>query len=426
MTSKFSTLLLQMLCDDSSRLDEGELSKFTPDDWELFKTEVLLHGLAYQVKKTVLSDSKIHSFVPKDVMDSLDNEIRSNCIVNLVQQSCLNQMLSACLAADIPVMVLKGLWLTELVHRDLGAKCSGDIDLLFHHCDLPRLLRMTQNMGFYVSESKLKLCDFAASDNEFQLLHPTQKVVFDIHWAVTHPVVEEPIDEEKLWRRSEMVKIAGVMCRSLCVEDHLLYLCFHAVYHHRFTQVGPRVLLDISCLIAKPPRPIDWDELVARARELGWDRGTWLMLDLIQEQLGTWVPQFVLDALKPEAERETSIHAAALETLFLGINRKKNLPPTAKKILETPSWFLRAKLIFKKVFPSRSILAAWCGIADHNLCTYRFYPIYWRYLINVHLFKFIGLIRGDKNRIEELARMRIIYHWLDKQEAQPVSTERLQ
>lgn len=54
----------------------------------------------------------------------------------------------------------------------------------------------------------------------------------------------------------------------------LLYLCFHAVDHPRFLHVGPRALLDVTRLIAEPPRQIDWDDVISRTHELGWVRGS--------------------------------------------------------------------------------------------------------------------------------------------------------
>ena len=323
--TRFSNLLLEILHNDPSLPDPARLLVLSTDDWHEFTAEAIRFRMAFQVKAFFEAKSQFDGIVPQVCLDQLGNRVRETLMNNLLQQAHLRDMLALLKEANIPVILLKGLWLGETVYRDLKARATGDIDLLLRLEDMPRFTKLALERGFDLPKNTANICDLAPACNEFPLVNPTRKSFFDIHWALTRPPIEAPVDEERFWQRSEIYTIAGKPCRTLCVEDHLLYLCFHAAVHHHFCYIGPRALLDIACLIAQPPRPIDWDDLVIRSRELAWERGVWLMLDLTRMQLGSPIPQSILDQLYPAGGDDQFIHSIAMNAIFLDQQNKDNL-----------------------------------------------------------------------------------------------------
>ena len=106
-------------------------------------------------------------------------------------------------------MLLKGLWLVETVYRDIRARSSSDIDLLFRPEDMPRFTQLAKELGFDLPASVADIRDLMPAKNEFSLIHSfndTQSPIhWDLHWSLSHPLKDRPIDEEKLWDRSEIV-----------------------------------------------------------------------------------------------------------------------------------------------------------------------------------------------------------------------------
>ncbi|MDP2324928.1 MAG: nucleotidyltransferase family protein, partial [Gammaproteobacteria bacterium] len=179
-------------------------------------------------------------------IEALRMHIRHTTVRNALQHRHLKALLAACERKAIPVLLTKGLWLVHCVYRNAAARDSGDIDLLFHPEDMARFTEVARELGYEVPGDGASLSAGAHSTNEFALRHPDCGLLVDVHWSLTNPVTETPVDEGLLWERSELVDIAGVPCRTPNLEDHLLYLCFHAAMHHKFWAVGPRCLYDVA------------------------------------------------------------------------------------------------------------------------------------------------------------------------------------
>jgi hypothetical protein len=347
-------LLLQILHRDPVRPDPARLASLTSSDWTLVAAEAIRHHLAFQLAAWIAADPDRGASTAGACLPRLDHAVRRIVIHNLRQQRSLRQLLTACEATDVPAILLKGLWQTELVYRDLGARPAGDIDLLVRPGDMPRFTRLVATLGFDLPAGVADLRDLAPGLNEFTLLRPGHAPV-DVHWQLTRPIEECAVDEETLWRRSETVTLAGLPCRSLRLEDHLLYICFHAAIHHRFTQIGPRALVDVARLIAEPPRPIEWSLLTNTAKEFGWSRGVWLILDLVREHLGVEPPPAVLRALRPLGGDEMTARDAAMGAIFL--HRPPSVSQNVARLLDEPSLRGRTSVLIDRLFPPRDYIA---------------------------------------------------------------------
>ena len=417
MMPRFMKLLLEVLHCDPVRSSLESLTPFTSTDWEQFVTEAIEYRVAFQVHEHLKSDLLRIKLVPQASLDRLTESINMTVVSNLRQQANLNKLLSACQAINLPVMLLKGLWLVETVYRDIRARSSSDIDLLFRPEDMPRFTQLAKELGFDLPENVTDIRDLMPAKNEFSLIQsfydPQFPIHWDLHWSLTHPLKDRPIDEEKLWDRSEIVTIAGIDCRSLCVEDHFLFLCFHAAEHHSFNYVGPRALLDIARLITSPPKPIDWDDLIVRAHELGWNRGTWLMLELIREHFGVQPPQFVFDNLESKGEDLSQIRVAAIEAVFLSQDHHKKLSKNIIRLLSDRSFRNRAKIVMNGIFPPKEVVAT----QFHKpIDTPWFFLLYLRRWgkVTKYLPSIFGLARRQDTRMIELERGRIIDNWINR------------
>ena len=406
-------LLLQFLHGDPALPDPADLAGLRAADWDALTDEAIDCRIAFQVCERLKADPRRLASAPGACIGRLEDVVRGTLLRNLRQQGHLREMLTALQAADIPVLLVKGLWLAETVYRDHRARATGDIDLLFRPHDMTRLTQLARELGFDVPPGARSVCELAPSANEFPLRHPGKKSFFDVHWSLTRPPLEAAVDEEKFWQRSETATLGGRLCRGLSLEDQLLYVCFHAVEHHRFLYVGPRALVDVALLVSRPPRPLDWDAIATRARELRWQRGLWLMLDLAREYLGVMPPPAILDALRPPAPPDAQTRRAFIAALFLDQLHAVSLPANVVRALDERSGRRRVALLLRRLFPTRESVATYFNRpADAP-------DIYWLYLKRMlmlgsaHLPKIGKLLYGDAASQHELERVRLINRWFD-------------
>ena len=59
---------------------------------------------------------------------------------------------------------------------------------------MPRFTRLVQTLGFQVPRDIGDIREITAANHEFSLFHPGTGAGFDLHWSLTHPLEEAPVD----------------------------------------------------------------------------------------------------------------------------------------------------------------------------------------------------------------------------------------
>ena len=377
--------------------------------WESVVDLAMEMSLSFQLLQA--GDFVANEHEPSGWNEALRMHIRQTTVRNALQHSRLKELLGACERNAIPVMLIKGLWLVHCVYRNAAARDSGDIDLLFHPEDMARFTEVARELGYEVPVDGASLSEGAHSTNEFALRHPDGGLLVDVHWSLTNPVTETPVDEGLLWERSELVDIASVACRTLNIEDHLLYLCFHAAMHHKFWAVGPRCLYDVAMVVRQPPRPILWDELTARAHALGWGRAAWLMFALVDEHLGVPVPAGVMQALHRQSTGDQGVRQLAVEQIFAA-REQESLYRHMARLLAPGTAGRRLLALRQLLLPSRVQMTNQFGVVS-GTPTWQLHVKRWTLKLRDWAPEFSALLVGSAAHREELARTRRIQQWLD-------------
>lgn len=411
MITRNQELLLEVLHIDPAKPAQSEFAHFSPSDWDAFISAAIRHRLSCQIIEYLSSNPSIRDLVPDDGRARLDRKVRSQLQHNFSQYQRTRTILQACDQARIPVILFKGLWLVDYVYRDPKARGSGDIDLLITPDKMSAFTRVVRDIGCMVPDGVTSLQALAPASNEYPLRYRNSETVIDIHWSVTHPMREAPIDEQRIWSRAESTTIAGVTCLSFRLEDHLLYLCFHAALHHNFAYVGPRAILDISKLVENPPRPIDWYDFVVRARELSWSRGVWLTLHLVHRLIGVAPPPFVLDELRPVDTPNSDFHSQVLDAIFFDQSHRKRLSSNAAHLVDA-SWYDKFKILSDRLFPSPAEIATQYGVAVGSPAFSKLYAKRLLSLTRRHVPALFQIFVRDPSRVAEKDRVSAIDSWL--------------
>lgn len=403
-------LLCIMRNDDPACL--RDLQSLSPNEWDELTLTAIEYRLGAQMLQNLNRLGVDLPQIPESARARLVALTRSNVQRNLVRQLQLRDLANACDEADIPFLIMKGLWLVELAYRDVSMRDSGDIDVLVRADDLPRFTRILSGLGYALPAGIEDIREVAPSRHEFDVVHPKRRTSLDVHWSITSPH-EGPVDEPSFWQRAEQYRLAGRDCSSLGVEDHLLLICFHAAVHHRFLYVGPRSLIDVAQVIENPPQPIDWVEFVDRAKSLGWERGTWLMLELVRVYIGVQPPPFVMNDLHQPEEQDCAVLIAALEAMFLDQSHAQRLDTSLVKLFSEGDWKGRCRWFVNRFFPPPEDVASHFQrkVAHDDLLGLRFKR--WWFLLRKNLPMLSELLLPNSPRRAELERSMLLHSWLN-------------
>ncbi len=328
-------LLLQCL---TAEPDDGSVSMlvhFTASDWGLIVEQSVKHVV------TPLLYQKVKRFgpsfrVPPDVLERLRGIYLINTARNMRLYHELSNVLKMFNDEGIPVIVLKGVHIAEIVYENIGLRSMTDMDLLFRKKDLAIAQRKLMEAGYYPHNNRLPL---------------------DIHWSIEHNIVPPlPIDEEGLWQRAQPASIAGVEVLVLSREDLLLHLCLHLSFHHLFGFAGVRTLYDIRETIRHYKTTMDWDELKGRAREWRAGNAIYLALLLAKELVSAEVPDSILATLKSDY---TDSHKQwAIQQMFNGAADGGLLSPFFCFLWRPVSLRKKAAYFLKFMFPPPEYVSA--------------------------------------------------------------------
>lgn len=209
-------------------------------------------------------------------------------------QRCLTELQSVTSALKgLTWMVVKGPVLTELGYGDPGARLYEDLDLVVAADNLVPSLRAIESAGGHVTDLNWPMM-VKLRRAEIPMILP-QGMLADLHWhLLVTPNSRErfsmPMDE--VFERRRTLRIAGIEVATLDPVDGLLYLCLHGSLSGGDQLVW---LKDLERMIAS--EPMDWDELVRRARRYRVDLVAAMQLERARTVLAAEVPQSLPAAL---------------------------------------------------------------------------------------------------------------------------------
>lgn len=362
--------LVNLLSYSSDKTLAEKCRWLTPEDWQVVLEEGEQRGLAL-VLYDRLCAADGEGVVPGWVMERLRQAYLAATARNMVMLHHAGAILKGLKERGIEAIVLKGLYLVEHVYPQIGLRTFSDLDLLVRKERLAETLRLMQSLGYRLST----WYDPGAQNTDIKHLPPLEKPdhpTIELHWTILEEDEPFTIDVEGLWQRAAQVNVAGVEALALDLEDLLLHLSMHFTYQHRL-RAGLRNLYDIAEVLRQNADQVDWRKLAGTAREWGAQRVTWLTLRLLEKITGLEAAPGVMTSLLPDPV-DPSMMTAALEQVLTKDEARVALTPDLAG-LPAAGFFTKIKLVWKRVFIPRRLLAREYNIDMHSLKLYRYYLV---------------------------------------------------
>ena len=212
--------------------------------------------LAAQLGKAGLSEH-----VPEALWNALDKSYRANTLRNLSFKARLRNVLSTLHSASVPVILLKGAALGELVYPDIGSRITMDLDLLVKGEDIQAAYELLRNQGYRRAWKD----DTPNDENRHfpRLLGPTDDLPVELHHHLVNRR-DRSFDINDWWDDAEPITFAGIETLILAPERQIIHLCLHFFSDARARFPGSaalRKLGDIARVLDHYGEKIDWELL---------------------------------------------------------------------------------------------------------------------------------------------------------------------
>jgi hypothetical protein len=268
-------------------------------DWDAIRKLAFYHGISHLLLNAIKKDGMIK--VPSSVIDAFEKEYLYNCLMHMLYEGALKEIVHHFNGEGIRFVVHKGLGLSSLLYEEPELRpCGGDLDILIPIKDYPATKAGLEKIGYSLPHSDYEIHEIAfIGEVKFVKDIGGRQVAVDLHtdlianhWG---KVTRFKIDD--FWDRLLEVKYNDFFIPYLPLEVYLFFLCIHCAANHIFDRLI--TLCDLSLFVRKYIQKIDWDYVEKFAKENGAMKVLYHPLNFCRRLLKTPLPEYFLDSIKP-------------------------------------------------------------------------------------------------------------------------------
>ena len=393
------------------------LEGLAAEDWEDLLQQAEHHQVTPLLHRAV---QERHASVPAVVRERLELSCFRTAAGSAKLFLELAAVLEALRAAGIPVLVLKGAHLAELVYRDVSLRPMSDVDLLVRRADLPSAERVLLGLGYHPQATPGGIQDYSTHRH----LPPFIKsgaVPIEVHRSIDESGCFQ-IDAEGLWERARTARIAGVEALVLNPEDLLQHLCLHTAFQHGF-RAPLRQIYDIVAAIDHYGPELYWHVLVRAAERSGLGKVCYYALAAAESLLGARVPPEALAALETS---DCDPRMVAVIREYVLLQSSHQAPGSIQEMFQAQGRWERMRLLLRSLFPAPALLRETYSLAPGSKAVYVYYLIRpWHLVLQSGRFLTQLASRGSQARmaLDTEAKGRLIRRQL---EAEPLRQKEAQ
>jgi len=339
------TLLLECLKNEQESEKIARLHGYSRADWDAaYQVAVRnrLVPLLYHSLKNNLESLPLPSVIREDLRLTYVETAARN--MNLYRQ--LLEMINIFNQEEIPVILLKGSHLAEMVYGNLALRPMSDMDLLVRSEDLHKADLIMSRQGYQAPKGK--------EGYSFEHLPPYRKpgaITIEIHFQITEPPYSRRYNIDDLWQRACREEIEGIRVLTLSPEDLLLHVSYHTSIHHGFKS-GLLTCLDVKYIIDFYGDQFDWNTCWKRAETWGIERALYLILVLTEKTTGMIIHPAIKEKMSHESGSEAALSIAE-EIIF---EKKPQAPPFIARLFGDEPLRAKFRYIIRRLFPEREFM----------------------------------------------------------------------
>lgn len=354
-------------------------------DWDYLAKTITERGIAplFFKKLPFLSNNVL---IPTDVKTKLQQVYYRTMSRSMVLYEHFRKITEACTINHIPVIALKGIYLSEWLYQDIGLRQFSDIDLLVKKEDGEKCLAVLAGLGYRPQS------DGAESELErkLDLIHyfpmVLNGVAVEVHIKLHQSIEKYDLNVDSLWKNALPATINGNEVFTLNTNDLLIHLCIHLDRHFHLGHVQFTCFNDITNLIEKHAGTFDWDAFAETCREYRCEEVVFTYIILVNKYMHANVPDSIIRKYGHFLSKNDEI----LFCKYLGGYRgfTSGMPKHFGNLYYLDSFTDRLKYVWEILFPTKAFMVAKFNIKHPALL-----PFYYPYRYYMGLKGVLMLIR---------------------------------
>ncbi|OJX67166.1 nucleotidyltransferase family protein [Magnetospirillum sp. 64-120] len=294
LAPEFLTLAEIVAQDAACRAAPAALAEMVAavSDWPRLEAGARRHRIVAPVARALAALPA--GAVPPGTLARLSAQARAQAVSALAQQAELGRLVGMFAAAEVPVLVVKGLALSRRLHGVIHHRGVGDMDLLVDPGQFARAHDLLVGAGYVRQDNGL------TTPPPNRLLPHFMEVVYvrapghvvELHLALHHSPAPPQWAFAALWDRRGQVTLDGMIWPVLGEDDLFPYLVAHGARHcwDRLCWLG-----DVATLIRTASDP---EALWRRCHHLGFGRAA----DHLRALLAWWWGLSSAEAVPPRLQ----------------------------------------------------------------------------------------------------------------------------
>ena len=295
--SKNEARLLALLVSERDPSETSELHNLCASvDWNNVAQLAQRNGVSGLISPRV-AELRETGLIPEPCARLIESNAMTVAASSLAIDIQLKRLFALAAEHEIPLIVLKGAAVANLLYPRPHARQAGDIDLLCKEEDYTRFFDVLVEAG-YVTDGERELpsaCSTLETAFEQKFHPPDSRILIELHLDSIKLGIK-PANATSIWDRAIPVSVGDSTVQSLGPQDLAFMLSVH-LHRHGFDRLA--WFKDIDLLIRKYGATIDWDAVVEDARREGATASLWLTFDALEKLLGTPVPEGLLEKVRP-------------------------------------------------------------------------------------------------------------------------------
>jgi hypothetical protein len=251
-----------------------------PIDWRLLVDRSNAQGTLPLLSRVLTTAGTTR--VPPEFLAEIHDKAARKTIRGLVMASELAHVMRNFETAGLTAITFKGPTLAYLAYGDVALRDSADLDIYIPRPQFKTALKLLHSDGYRESSAAFRTS--LAGGCEVALKRQNPACEIDLHWQFSPPYFLQ-FDAARAFRRSVIVQASGLVARTLCTEDLLIYLSIHAA--RECWAIRP--ICDVTALLTN--QRIDWDDLLRETLRSRCWRAVAVGLRLAANVLDAPVPQ---------------------------------------------------------------------------------------------------------------------------------------
>jgi hypothetical protein len=260
--------------------------------------------------------------IPSWFIEKLKNEYEATLASNLFAWQTLSGMLQLFSENKISVMGLKGIFMSDMLYKNIGLRPMDDIDLMARKQDMADINNLLLADGYSIAAEHIGeivyIKNNAASGNH-------DKIAVEISCCLSLPR-KKNISAEFLWNKAQKKELNGFEILYPSIENGVICAALHFFHHisDAFLRDSPpshiKSILDIHEMLSKKQNEIDWAYLLEFSRKYKIRHILYLSLTLSKIYFNTPVPAEVFNKIKPSFIRDKILRILIKKYAFIQPN----------------------------------------------------------------------------------------------------------